>query len=247
MNGATETIDARLPRYEQIRESLRMRISNGEWKPGTALPAETELAEQYGVALGTMRKAIAMVVEDGLVERAHGKGTFVRSEMQHASMFRFFRFRENPQGEALTVPHTVIHDMREVTLEPEIGERLHAGRSRRGIFLLRTRRFADGPGLLERIWLPFQPFKSLLKIRPEQFGDLLYPFYREHCGIAITRASETISFGGLTKEDALLLDMAQGDPVAVIERTAFSLEGEAVEFRITQGDARKFYYNVEIR
>jgi GntR family transcriptional regulator len=246
-NLTPETPDPRLPRYEQIREHLRLCISGGEWAPGAALPAETDLAKEYGVALGTMRKAIELVVKDGLLERSHGKGTFVRSEMQHASMFRFFRFREHAGDQAPAIPRTVIHDLREVTLEPHIVERLSTGRARRGIFILRTRKFADGPGLLERIWLPYQPFKDLLNVERTAFGDLLYPFYRQRCGVAITRASETISFGALTKKDAALIGMAEGAPVAVIERTAFSLSGAAVEFRITQGDAHKFFYNVEIK
>jgi GntR family transcriptional regulator len=63
----------------------------------------------------------------------------------------------------------------------------------------------------------------------------------------ITRASEEISFGILDKEDSRLLALAPGSPVAVIRRLAFSLIGEPVEYRISQGDAQRFRYNVEIK
>lgn len=238
--------DLRLPRYEQLRELLKARIVAGEWPAGSALPAETELAREYGVALGTMRQAIALAVEEGLLERVHGKGTFVRSEM-HATMFRFFRFRGRAGEQDAIVPRTVIHDVREAALEPEVAARLQLGRARRGIFLLRTRVVDDVPALLERIWLPYQPFKRLLSVPRDAFGDLLYPFYREQCNIVITRANEEISFGVLDQDDAVLLGMTAGEPVAVINRTAFSLTGEPVEFRVTQGDAKRFHYNVEIK
>lgn len=239
--------DPRLPRYEQIREHLRQRIFAGEWEPGSALPAETELAKQYEVALGTMRKAIELMAEDGLIERLHGKGTFVRGELQQASMFRFFRFRRDADDAAPVVPRTVIHELRETTLDNRVAERLALGRARRGIFILRWRELPDGPGLLERIWLPYQPFRELLKLRRDEVPDLLYPFYRSRCGVVIARASETIRFATLRREEAALMGLSRGAPVAVIERTAFSLTGEPVEFRITQGDAEHFHYNVEIK
>ncbi|SNT18936.1 GntR family transcriptional regulator [Noviherbaspirillum humi] len=239
--------DPRLPRYEQIREHLRRRIFAGEWAPGAALPAETELAKEYEVALGTMRKAIELMVDDGLIERLHGKGTFVRGELQQASMFRFFRFRRDADDASPVVPHTVIHALQEATLDDRVAERLSLGRARRGIFILRSRELPEGSGLLERIWLPYPPFRELLKLQPKDMPDLLYPFYRSRCGVVIARASETIRFATLGRDDAALMGMAKGAPVAVIERTAFSLTGEPVEFRITQGDAAKFYYNVEIK
>jgi len=182
-----------------------------------------------------------------LLERVHGKGTFVRSELQDALMFRFFRFRGNAGHRQPAVPRAVIHELSEVTLHDDIAQRLHCGKGSRGIFMRRTRILADTPALLEKIWLPHQAFKRLLQLERDQFGDLLYPCYRKQCGVVITRASEEISFGTLDEEDSRLLALAPGSPVAVIRRVAFSLIGEPVEFRISQGDARQFQYNVEIK
>lgn len=239
--------DLRLPRYEQLRASLLARVASGEWPPGSALPAETDLALEYKVALGTMRQAISRAVEDGLLERVHGKGTFVRSELQDALMFRFFRFRGHAGDGEPEVPRSVIHVLRETTLDADAAQRLRRKNGSRGIFILRTRVLAGAPALLEKIWLPHQPFKRLLDIEPDRFGDLLYPFYRKQCDIAITRASEDIGFGTLDGPDSRLLAMPAGSPVAIIRRTAFSLIGEPVEYRISQGDARRFHYHVEIK
>ncbi|HSH88460.1 MAG TPA: GntR family transcriptional regulator, partial [Ramlibacter sp.] len=80
-------------RYGELAADLRARILRGQWEPGQALTAETELARTYRVALGTMRQAIAVLVDQGLLERRHGKGTFVKAGLGGASMLRFFRFR----------------------------------------------------------------------------------------------------------------------------------------------------------
>jgi len=239
--------DLRLPRYEQLRDALRARVTAGEWPPGSMLPAETDLAREYKVALGTMRQAISRAVEDGLLERVHGKGTFVRSELQDALMFRFFRFRSNSGEHETKIPRSVIRELREVALEDEAADRLNMKRGARGIFMLRTRVLDDTPALLEKIWLPYQPFKRLFNAGKDHVGDLLYPYYRKQCNVVITHATENIGFGTLTQADAKLLQMPSGSPVAVIRRTAFSLVGEPVEYRISQGDALSFHYNVEIK
>jgi len=245
--SSTRIPDDRLPRYQRLRELLVARIIRGEWPSGLAIPAETALAAEYGVALGTMRAAIGVLVDEGILARTHGKGTFVRGELTQASMFRFFRFRGQTHQDAAVVPRSVIHDLREVPLAPELAGKLGAGRTRRGIFILRTRSFNEVPHLLEKIWLPLRQFKTLLRLERAAFGDLLYPLYRESCGVVVARASEEIGFGTLAKRDAALLGLATDGPVAVIERTAFSLAGDPVEFRITQGDARCFHYNIEIK
>lgn len=135
--------DVRLPRYEQLRDALRTRVTSGEWPPGSALRSEADLAKQYKVALGTMRQAIARAVDDGLLERVHGKGTFVRAELQDALMFRFFRFRGSADDRRPTVPRAVIHELGEVRLEDAIAERLHCRKGSRGIFMRRARILAD--------------------------------------------------------------------------------------------------------
>ena len=79
-------------RYGALAAALRGHIVAGDWPPGMALPAEQALAAEHGVALGTMRQALALLVQQGLVERRHGKGTFVRAGLAGAPMLRFFRF-----------------------------------------------------------------------------------------------------------------------------------------------------------
>ena len=61
------------------------------WTPDEAIPAESGLAEAYGVSLGTMRKALQQLVDEGLLERHQGSGTFVRRARFDRSLFRFFR------------------------------------------------------------------------------------------------------------------------------------------------------------
>lgn len=63
--------------YAEMADHVAARIEAGEFRPGARLPNERELAEEYGVALGTVRRAIAALRERGLVVTLPIKGTFV--------------------------------------------------------------------------------------------------------------------------------------------------------------------------
>jgi len=65
------------PLYKQLKDVLKQKITAGEFKPGEALPGERQLMETYGVSRVTVRQAIAELVNEGLLYRQHGKGTFI--------------------------------------------------------------------------------------------------------------------------------------------------------------------------
>lgn len=66
------------PLYKQVRDALAQRIAAGEWQPRDAIPNEHDLAVEFGVSGGTMRKAMDDLEADGFIHRQQGRGTFVR-------------------------------------------------------------------------------------------------------------------------------------------------------------------------
>ena len=70
--------EAETPLWQQLASILRMQIQSGELPPGRVIPSESTLMQQHGLARGTVRKAIDALVEEGLVNRIQGRGTFVR-------------------------------------------------------------------------------------------------------------------------------------------------------------------------
>ncbi len=78
-------MEKRPSKVEQAREWLAREIRIGNFTRGSALPPERELADQIGVSYMTLRKAVGALVEEGLLTRNHGSGTFVRSEIPEAA------------------------------------------------------------------------------------------------------------------------------------------------------------------
>jgi len=229
-------------RYGALAAALRERIVAGEWPPATALPAETALAAQHGVALGTLRQALELLADQGLIERRHGKGTFVRGGLGGAPMLRFFRFGE---GDGV-VPQSRILARQTLAAPAEVARRLAVGRGEKVLKLQRLRSIGGQPCLLEDIWLALPQFDALADSDTAEWGDLLYPMFAQKCGVTVTRATDEIGFDNLTAAQARALHLPAGHPCATVTRQAFDLAGRCVELRTTRGDAHAFHYTVTI-
>jgi DNA-binding GntR family transcriptional regulator len=71
--------DAPMPLHQQISDQMRRKITGGLWPPHYKLKAEPELAAEFGVSRGTLRRALRTLIDEGLLIKVHGKGTFVSS------------------------------------------------------------------------------------------------------------------------------------------------------------------------
>ena len=229
-------------RYAALAAAMRARIVAGEWPPGSAIPAEQALAAEHGVALGTMRRALDLLAEQGLVERIHGRGTFVRQGLSGAPMLRFFRFgaagNETPRSRILA------RDT--LAASAEVARTLGCGPGEPALRLKRLRSVGKQPALFEEIWLPLPLFAPLVESDPAAWGDLLYPVFAERCGVHVHRAVDTIGFGSFGAAQARALRLPAGHPCARVQRQAFDLTGHCVESRTTLGDANAFHYTVAI-
>ena len=237
--------DSRLPLYQRLHDQLLEKIVAREWQPGDAIPTENELTEAYQVSIGTVRKAVDLLVAEGLLERNQGRGTFLRRPNFNTSLFRFFRHQgvdgtyRVPQGRILA---------RNLEVPPEpVASKLELGRNAKAIRLDRLRLMEGKPVLLEEIWLPLARFRPLMAIEPAEFGDLLYPLYEEKCGQTIAIAQETLTVEAADADVAEKLQIGLGEPVVAIDRLALGYDRHPLEWRRSKGPASRFRYQVEIR
>lgn len=235
--------DRRLPRYQQLRDAVRAQIAAGVWKPGEAIPAEQSLAETYGIAVGTVRKAIDALVTDGLLIRRQGKGTFVRRAEFSNTLFRFFYFHDKDGKKAQ--PEGRVLSCKRVPASAEAAANLSLAPGTAAIRISRLRLLDGAPLLLEDIWVPARPFAALMDLRPEEFGNLLYPLYQDLCGQVVGSVEEALSVASVDPGQADQLGMEAGAPVVVIERLARGYDKQPLEWRRSLGPADRFHYRIE--
>ncbi|WP_282607946.1 GntR family transcriptional regulator [Pelagibius sp. Alg239-R121] len=236
--------DSRLPRYHQVADTIRQAVSRREWKPGQQLPSEVELAERFGVAPGTVRQAITRLVDEGMLERQQGRGTFVRRPDFSSSFFRFFRF-QGQDGEQLT-PESKILKRSIETPEQSVRDALDLVEDEAVVAIQRLRLVEDQPVLYEEICLPHLRFAAFLTLRLSEIGPLLYPIYEEFCGQIVARAQEQLTACSADALVAKNLGIEKGAPVVAIKRIAMGYDGRALEWRRSWGAAETFQYHVDI-
>ncbi len=237
--------DARLPLYQRLRDQLAEQIANNRWRPGEAIPTEAALSAEYQLSTGTVRKAIDALVNEGILERQQGRGTFIRRAQFQSSLFRFFRF-QTVSGER-QVPESRILSIEPVAAPSAVAQALGLPADALVIRIVRVRLLDVKPVLAEEIWLPRQRFQALLEIDLSREGPLLYPIYEEVCGQVVASAEETLTAESVNDVHARLLQVAVNSPVIVIERLARDYAGSPLEWRRSRGHAEHFRYRVDIR
>lgn len=224
------------PRYEQLYRHLSAAISAGDLSPETQLPPERELAELAEVSRVTVRKAVAQLVEDGVLEQRRGAGTFVRAprnKMEH-SLSALLSFTEYMRQRGKTSSSRIL---RRGLFLPNPDEQIALGLSgsQRVSRIDRIRSADDLPMAAEWSSLPTDILPD-----PEAVETSLYDVLRA-AGNAPTRAVQRITAVNLNMVDAQLMHLPEGAAVLRIDRTAYLPSGRPIEF--TRGLYRSDIYD----
>jgi GntR family transcriptional regulator len=230
------------PLYRQARDLLVKRIVDNVWKPGDALPSEFELAADLGVSQGTVRKALDELEAEKFVVRHQGKGTFVARHDEARILFQFFKLipdsgdSEFPESRILGVAVEAADACTAAALDLRTASRV--------VRIERLRSLAGRVCIVERILLPRALFPGIEK---RDLPNNLYELYRSDFGVTIVRASEKLKAVAATKREAKHLGLAVGAPLLAIDRTAFSLDGRPVEWRVSLCSTHTLHYWSDLR
>ncbi len=210
------------PLYAQVAERLEGLIADGTLAPGSRLENEVALGERFGLSRPTMRRAIQVLVDKGLLVRRRGAGTQIvpgsltrRTELSSL-------WDDLAQGGRRPTTRVLLYE----TLEPSelLAARLGVELTR-PVLHLRRLRCADGePVALIENHLVEAPAVQ----RDELEARGLYEVIRER-GTSMRVARQLVSAREATREEAELLGIRAGGPVLVLERTAFDQSGRVVE------------------
>ena len=124
-----------LPKHIQICELLIREIGAGRLREGEKLPPERQMATNLGASVGTLRKALARMTEDGLLERIQGSGNYVRNTKKTGGVYAMLRL-ELPTGGGLPGSRVLdVKPMEKPSELPKFGTSDHGTRIRRQRFL----------------------------------------------------------------------------------------------------------------
>src|SRR5688500_19008006 len=201
------------PLYQQLQRSLREAIENRVIAPDDALPPERDLAEMLSVSRITVRKAIDELVEEGLLIRKQGSGTFVSNRVEK-NFAKLTSFSEDMRARGRE-PRSVWINKAEGTVTPEESLTLRSSPGTPVYRFHRIRYADDAPMALEYATVLAGCLPSLDAVETSLYEAL------ERTGNRPVRALQRLRAVLLTAEQAKLLKAQERDPGLLVERVGF--------------------------
>jgi GntR family transcriptional regulator len=214
--------------HGQIEDWLARAIAAGQLSPGDRLPTEHDLAAWLGVSRMTLRHALGELAQRGLVIRAVGRhgGTFVAEPKLDQDVTTLTGFSEQLRRHGMVAGARVL-GATEVPAGPAAAAALGL-RDGDPVHEVRRIRLADGrPMVLERSQFPVSLFPDLLSCR---LDGSLYELLEDRFGQRPHRAKESFEPVIATVREAEALEVDEGAPLMLVERTAYSRAGLPLEY-----------------
>ena len=220
------------PLYHQLMQRIAEDIERGTYPVGSRIPPEHRLEELYNVSRVTVRRALAELTSEGMLERKQGKGTFVSTPRISQDLKNIHSFHDACKQNGFQGGTIVVHvceadadpgDINELNLRP--GDRI--------LETLRVRT-ADGvPVVLEKNHFSM----AYAYLENENLAGSLYNILRDY-GIEPKQASHDISMAFATESQAKLLDIETGAPLMRLHEVVYDQKGRPLHnsLQLIRGD-----------
>ncbi len=220
-----------VPLWAQVLADLQRRIRAGEFDE--RFPTDHELISQYDVSRHTVREAVRRLVDDGVLRRERGRGTFVVRPLVAQPVGAIYSLFRSVESQGMTQRSRVL-DLREV-VEPEVAARLGVDPETLLVRLERVRLADDSPLAHDTAWLPATVARPLLDA--DFTRTALYDELERRCGVRPEAGTEWVHVALPDPTEQRLLDIGRHQPVWVIERHT-TAGGRPLEWRrtVVRGD-----------
>ena len=222
---------AGMPLYRAVKRALLKTIESGAVAPGEAMPSETELAQGFGISVGTLRRAVDDLVAEHILVRRQGRGTFVATHTSDRFLFQFFHversegLREAPDVELVSFERT--------RTDEDAAAALHLKPGEPALQIENRLRLQGRPVVHDRLVIPAALFRGLTEKRWRERPSTIYHLYQSEYGITVVRAHERLRAVGADRSAARVLGVAMGQPVLQVRRVALDLSARPVEWRVS--------------
>ena len=217
------------PKYAQVVAEIKRRIERGDYPPGSLLPSEHQLVDEFGVSRPTIVKALSSLRQDGWIDTQQGKGSFVRGRPALAGAER-----TRPAQNALELPETALSGelvQAGIKLAPAYVTTL-LGMEPGAKAFLRQRLLSDDDGEpveLASLWLPLELAGGTDLASPDLLGESIRHHLQARKKVRLDHAVERISARKPTGEEAGLLRLAQDTPVLNVIVTAYDATARPIQ------------------
>lgn len=219
-----------LPLYLQVQKHLEQLLVAGRWKGGDCIDSEKTLAELFNVSLGTVRKAIDNLVQEGIIVRRQGKGNFVISHHDLSVQKKFLPFY--PDDSVFKSMHSTLVNFEEVPANVRKAKAFGI-EVFEPLYRITRVHWDRGVGyLLDEVWLPKRFFPDLdasLLVNTKSNTD--YEVYEDRFGVTVIRTDNTVKACHLTMAECTAMGRPMGECGLHLQVNAFTFGNQMVEQR----------------
>lgn len=215
-----------------ISNDIRNKILDRTYQANEQIPFERELCEIYDVSKMTVKKALDLLVTEGLIIKRRGSGTFVKDmgpeETKRVMMANQFRgttaISPGEKIESEILDFSIVHP------PEEVAEKLNMALDYFVYDIYRVRLKEGKPFVIEKTYMPIDIIPYLKR---ENVSGSIYEYIEEKLSLSIQSAHREITVRKATDFEAEKLNLEYGDPVAVAEQVGFLSAGTAFEYSIS--------------
>ncbi|UOQ92291.1 GntR family transcriptional regulator [Halobacillus shinanisalinarum] len=230
--------DGPVPLHIQLKKLLKDEIIKGYYKK--KIPSERELMDRYSLSRTTVRLAVSELVHEGILEKRHGKGTFISSISVQDWLGSFRSFTETVQDMDMNPDSQLLFHGKKSSPD-KIKELLEVDE----FYLIERLRFADDlPLAIERHYYPLEIGNQLKRF--DLNSAVLYDLLESTLGISLWKAKQKITSGQPSKQDADYLRLDDSSSVLQSERLISDPNGKPVEFLRSSFRPDMYSFSIEM-
>ncbi|KRL28505.1 GntR family transcriptional regulator [Limosilactobacillus frumenti DSM 13145] len=229
------------PVYIQIHNQLRENIEDGKWKVGEKIPAERELAAHFDVSRMTLRQAIQALVDEGILERRVGSGTFVANRKVQEKMSGVTSFTDLMRSLGKTPSSKTISYHLTIPSQTEI-EKLKLSHDEQVVRMERVRLANDVPICFEIATVPARLIENFSK---EEVTNSFWQTLEKKAHLFPGHAVQHISATNATERIATYLNVKRGDALLRMTQLSYLQDGTPFEYVHTQYAGSRFEFVLE--
>lgn len=229
------------PLHTQLRTVFVHRITTGQWKPGTVLPNENELAREFALSPGTVRKALEWMERQQLIVRQQGRGTFVQDPTSTDLASRYICLKTS-DGE-IAIGEITSSELAKGAATDEEARRLAIPPGAGVYRIVQRRDYGQGAACLERRVYPAELFPNLEK-KPSiarNAGEFGYMH-----GVLFAHGEELVKIAEADAEVAVAIGVPKGSPVLYLDRVLKTVDDHKGEWRVSWCALGKLVYEARI-
>lgn len=238
--------DIPIPLYFQLKERIKQKINENKLDTGDLIPSERVLARKYKVSRPTIRQALSELVNEGLLIRRKGRGTFVaKPKIDYGFIQRLTTFYEDMNNKGYQLKTNIrVKEIRQVT--KGISKKLNLNRGQKVIFLDRIRYINEEPIVRVINFVPYEKCPELMNI--DLKNKSLYKVLDEKFNIKYYKAEISLEPVVAEKRDEDLLGVKKGSPIHLMKDITYDQNNEPMDyfksrFRGDKGKVKVELYN----